>query len=351
MTGAGFAVPVFAACGADGWGAVQDLRACGAIDLVTTPRHASVLLVAGTIPDAHLEALDRVHDEVPHPRTSLAWPCGETSPPGPWAAVEADAGGIVEAIVTAHAHVAADPSRSEPDRMADVEPDEWRGVGPFGQGGEGMMGGVPYGRPMAMTGDDRDGLALDQLHLRLGPFLDAFPGGLVLDVTLQGEVVQECVAGREGAPRSKRGSTGELRHLAWALHVAGLEGLAARAARLAIGAAEDMGRSALAHGFGRLRRSIRRSGWLWNLRGVGPVEGLDAAQRWRHRLDGLDRAFDASGTQGDADPTGDRPAGGPCPLEALGDVLEGLTVTDAVTTIASLDLASESEVTRTAGDQ
>lgn len=351
MTGAGFAVPVFAACGADGWGAVQGLRAFGAIDLVTSPRHASVLLVAGTIPDGHLDALDRVHDQVPHPRTSLAWRCGGAPPPGPWTAVDADANGTVEAIVAAHAQVAAGRARSEPDRLSDTEPNEWRGVGPFGQGGEGMMGGVPYGRSMAMTGEDRDGLALDQLHLRLGPFLDAFPGGLVLDVTLQGEVVQECVAARAGDAGSTQGSVDELRHLAWALHLAGLDGLAARAARLAHGEAERFERSALAHDFGRLGRRIKRSGWLWNLRGVGPADGLDAAQRWRRRLDGLDQAFAAARTQGDADSTGGRSAVGTCSIGALGDLLEGLTVTDAVTTIASLDLSSESVPSATTGDQ
>ena len=35
-----------------------------------------------------------------------------------------------------------------------------------------MTEGTPYGRPMAMTGDDRDGLTLDQLRLRVGPFTD-----------------------------------------------------------------------------------------------------------------------------------------------------------------------------------
>ena len=104
------------------------------------------------------------------------------------------AGGVDELVAMlqdAHRSVLADPASSSPDRLPDEEPNEWRGVGPFGQGGEGMMGGTPYGRPMAMTGDDRDGLALDQLHLPPRPLPRvAAARCLVLDVTLQGDVLQ-----------------------------------------------------------------------------------------------------------------------------------------------------------------
>src|SRR3546814_15175993 len=40
---------------------------------------------------------------------------------------------------------------SEDDLLPDEPPAPWRGKGDHGQGGEGMMGGKPYGRPMAMT--------------------------------------------------------------------------------------------------------------------------------------------------------------------------------------------------------
>lgn len=52
------------------------------------------------------------------------------------------------------------------------------------------MGGTPYGRPMPMTGPDRDGLELDQVRMRLGPFLPGFPAGLAMDAVLQGDVLQ-----------------------------------------------------------------------------------------------------------------------------------------------------------------
>ncbi|WP_251067311.1 hypothetical protein [Streptomyces sp. ISL-36] len=45
---------------------------------------------------------------------------------------------------------------------------------------------------MAERDDDRDGLRLDRLHLRLGPALPDWPTGLVLDVAVQGDVIQRA---------------------------------------------------------------------------------------------------------------------------------------------------------------
>ncbi|TQJ91278.1 hypothetical protein [Streptomyces sp. SLBN-31] len=50
---------------------------------------------------------------------------------------------------------------------------------------------MPAGLPMADTGPDRDGLALDRLHVSLGPLLADWPAGLTLRLTLQGDVIQE----------------------------------------------------------------------------------------------------------------------------------------------------------------
>lgn len=78
----------------------------------------------------------------------------------------------------------------EDDHLPDKPPNAWKGIGPHGQGGKGMMGGTPYGRSMAMTGKDiRDGLQLDRFTARFGPFLPMLPPGLVLEVTLQGDVI------------------------------------------------------------------------------------------------------------------------------------------------------------------
>ncbi|MBC9723815.1 hypothetical protein H8R17_02040 [Streptomyces sp. TRM68367] len=65
------------------------------------------------------------------------------------------------------------------------------------------MGGVVDGLPMADRADDRDGLRLDRLHVPLGPALADWPAGLVLRLTLQGDVVQQ-VAVESTAPASSR---------------------------------------------------------------------------------------------------------------------------------------------------
>lgn len=317
-------VPVLVAAAADAWGPVQELRARPELRLVASPRHAAVLVEAGTHAPDHAEAVDRVHDQLAHPRATVTWRPG----PAPTADRVEE---LVDEVRRAQARLVSDPGASEPDRRADQEPHEWRGVGPFGQGGEGMMGGTPYGRPMAMTGDDRDGLALDQLHLRLGPFLDPVPGPLVLDLVLQGDVLQSVEV--TGAPPDPGPDAARhrLRRLAHALHAQGLDALASRAAALA--GARGAGRED-PDGARRLARAVRRSGLLWAVRGVGAVGGRgDAADRWRDRLAVLAGAA-ASGQEAPDRPvrTGD-----------LGPLLEGTTWGDVVVTLASLDLAPEAQ--------
>jgi hypothetical protein len=63
---------------------------------------------------------------------------------------------------------------------------------------------MPSGLPTASPGEDRDGLKLDQLHVPLGPFLPDWPTGLVVRVTLQGDVIQHATAEVLGAIREGR---------------------------------------------------------------------------------------------------------------------------------------------------
>lgn len=337
VTAPRFPIPVFAAVGAGAWGPVQELRGRREVRLVPTPRQASVLLVAGRIPGTHVEALARVHDQLPHPRAAVGWSGGaQHAVAGRTVAGGSDA--VVDAILDAHTSLARGSGPSSPDWLPDEEPNEWRGVGPHGQGGEGMMGGTPYGRPMAMTGDDRDGLALDQLHVRLGPFLEVLPPGVTLTATVQGDVLQvvePTLAGDGDADDAvggpvERGDVAAaragLRWLALGLHVHGLDALATRAARLAagVGAGDDVARA-----YDRLRRSVRRSGLLWSVRGVGAIDGLgDAADRWRRRLDEIADALDGARA---VDAGGDELS-----WDDLAEVLAGQTITDAVTTIVSV---------------
>jgi hypothetical protein len=296
---------------------------------------------------------------------------------------------------------------SENALLPDVEPAPWRGVGPYGQGGKGMTGGTPYGRPLADRAPDRDGLALDQLPVRFGPLFAPFPVGLVLDVVLQGDVIQAARVDNafEGSPLAESSpfhtalrepvSIAELEmararsHLGWvadALWSHGLDALGERTLRLAHALRPGDGEA-----IGRLERSLRRSGLLrWTTRGVGrlgaaALEGVtgpvaraagravdarsedpaylslgfepltqqdgDASARWLQRLHEARQAVGVAKSAGDAKTSivgrVDGPRGVMGSSELLGRLpalLEGQEFGDAVTTVVSLDLDMEEAV-------
>ena len=153
----------------------------------------------------------------------------------------------------------ASHSKGEPDLLPDEPPNPWQGIGPHGQGGKGMMGGVPYGRPMAMTAEDgRDGLQLDQTTVQIGPYLQTWPCGLVLELTLQGDIVQRARVVRTPYGPTKdtlEDVSGRLRSAAHVLTLLQLDGLAERCRRAA--AAPD-GHEAV--DIAALRAAVRRSG-------------------------------------------------------------------------------------------
>lgn len=236
----------------------------------TTPRDASLLLVAGDVGD-RLDALALLHDQLPHPRATLWW----RERPGGWAGEQAGADPIADAA-RLWAELVRGDRASEPDRLPDEPPAAWRGVGPHGQGGRGMMGGTPYGRPMAMTDEDgRDGLTLDAHALRIGPFAPMLPPGLRLEATLQGDVVQSVAVVDPPLPQS------------------GLDGaplvLAARMLRL-LGLGAPAERCVRAHLAGRRGpgRLARLGGALRAVPpGLAPLaDGTDARERLSDWLDG-----------------------------------------------------------------
>lgn len=184
-------VPVFTALGMHGEAVLRRLALTPVIELVDSPRHASVLLVAGGVPPDLHEALRRVHDQLPQPCATL-WFRSE-----PLAGLENatqldDLDTLPEALFAAHRDLMLSHRGSSPRLLPDEPPNPWQGLGDFGQGGEGMMGGTPYGRPMAMNMHDdiRDGLTLDSLTFRLGPFFSALPAGMQAEITLQGDLIQ-----------------------------------------------------------------------------------------------------------------------------------------------------------------
>lgn len=389
---------VFPVVGAGARRAVQELRLRPEMELVDSPRHADVLLLAGRIPPAWLKPAARVHDQMPGPRAVLCWsnaterglfPTAETLP------LEGDVGA---AIVRVHRALMTGDRESAPPIQPDHPPAPWRGGGPHGHGGEGMMGGRPYGRPMAMREEARDGLALDRIRVPVGPFFGCFPPGLALYVGLQGDVVQRVevepnpfhpIADSLPVPEwSRPGTIGEIEaararhHLRWladALRVAGLAALGTRVLRMA--AAEERPDPAVIRRLGRrlerfraldlfgrdagridgrraetfggavaraagIERDARLDDPAYGALGFTPAtrSGGDVRARWLVRIDEAVAALELARRGADHEPRGPiepfTPAWVP---DTLGEVLAGLEWGDAVATIVSLDLDLEAD--------
>lgn len=192
------------------------------------------------------------------------------------------------------------------DRAAHMDHTDHQGHGGHrDHSGHDMHAMEVAGLPMAERADDRDELRLDQLHVPFGPGLSDWPAGLVLRLTLQGDVVQDVevdhlpVASGHRLPfwdepwlraahgeEVTRGSAERRRcaaHLDSAgrlLAVAGWDDVAVRCRRLRdellSGASrEDIG--------GALRRTVQRVGrsraLRWSIAGLGelPVDRARAA--------------------------------------------------------------------------
>ncbi|MGQ7245102.1 hypothetical protein ACUN9V_16760 [Salinicola sp. V024] len=397
-------VPVFPVLGINGAGALRHLVLSPHIELVDSPRHASVLLVAGEIPADRFEPLRRVHDQLPYPFTTL-WFRSE-----PWPHLERVAridalDDLPGALVKAHRELMEGRRGSAHRLLPDEPPNPWEGEGDFGQGGEGMMGGVPYGRPMAMNMEDdiRDGLTLDSLTFRLGPFFFAFPPGMAAEITLQGDLVETWKTQFAPYPQFldevffnaherpvpiAEVELARVRHhlqrLFHALHLAGLESVSLRALRLAHGLStsstlDGLRRALSRSGFFRLTAgggalgpeqarmiggpAARAAGMADDLRsedagyrrlGFSPVcqaEG-DTHARWRQLLDEIDQSLhlarlaerdNVHTERADSieTPRGPWSERRPADASALFDeLLPGLEWGDALATVASLDVAA-----------
>lgn len=323
--------PVFVVRGSGVPEGLEMLRLHPEVEIVETPRHANVLLVAGEFTGAGLAALRRVHDQMSVPRVTVRW--GGAALDGfPGATVGADGvDDIVRMLVTENAELLRGSRPSEVPILPDVDPAEWRGVGPYGQGGKGMTGGVPYGRPMAERGPDRDGLELDALSVTVGPWLSSIPPGLAMRVVFQGDLIYELSVSEPAVPGFRNGvfweatrdpaSIAELEmararhHLVWlaeALRLLDLGPLAVRALRLAARLTPD-DESAVA----ALERTVRRTGvFRWSLPAAGRIspeltDGLGPVARSSGRPDDArsgDPGYRSLGFEPVIDQGGDVPA-------------------------------------------
>lgn len=268
---------VFPVTGRDRQRSVDNLFAGGLLHSALSIRHANLLLVAGEIRPADIPELQRLHDQMPHPRATVWWRSSRLGGMPEGVSV-GDQEEPAEALQRLHADLMREERESEADLLPDEPPNEWRGKGDHGQGGKGMMGGTPYGRPMAMTADDlRDGLSLDAYTACFGPFLPIWPPGLMLKLTLQGDVIQSASVERPPLPQQDEGVSAALQSIARLLRILDLHGPSA--ASLAAARKLDQGESCEP---GRLKRRILWSGALQAIPpGLGCVYGEDVRQRFR----------------------------------------------------------------------
>jgi hypothetical protein len=202
---------------------------------------------------------------------------------------------------------------------------------------------------------------MDVLHLPLGPVLPAWPAGLVLRTTLQGDVIVAAEVEQLQAapsnepstqPTSPRPLTAAVRldNAARLLALAGWQAAATQAERVRDAAMAGESTDRVRDDAVALRRRVARSRMLrWSLRRVRPVDDSDLADHgwatwWAgdvhdRLLAGLDRAVSVL-SDGEPPEEWTRPDEGPAPdlSTALPELVTGLDLATARLVVASLDL-------------
>uniref|UniRef100_A0A5Q5CLA1 Uncharacterized protein n=1 Tax=Mycobacterium sp. (strain JLS) TaxID=164757 RepID=A0A5Q5CLA1_MYCSJ len=146
---------------------------------------------------------------------------------------------------------------------------------------------APAGIALAQGGEDRDGLEMDALHVRLGPFLAYWPAGLMLRCALQGDVITAAQPHLMGAasneqPQPPLGSWMQAArhtdHVIDLLVLAGWPRAAARARRLRQVLLDDpVDNLEASKQADALATVVRRSRVLrWALRDLAPIAGDDS---------------------------------------------------------------------------
>ena len=184
------AFPVVGLGGAEAW---RELLLHRQVSLSRGPRDADLLVLAGDIPAGWASTVRALFETMALPRLLLNLPLEPGQPPLPGMPpgyTASNPGGIQWTALWEQLLDSRGPAARA--LLPDEPPAPWRGRGDHGQGGEGMMGGTPYGRPMAMTMEDPDQLALDDVPTALGPHFVGLPSGLYLSLRIQGDRVRQC---------------------------------------------------------------------------------------------------------------------------------------------------------------
>ncbi|MDQ3526564.1 MAG: hypothetical protein M3424_01465 [Actinomycetota bacterium] len=331
--------------------AVEQALAQRGWQYAVSPADADVLVVCGRPGEQLAAAVDVLWEHLPGPRTRVG------------VASASEAG---RALADAEAQLLDDRKQREEARQRPTSPallaeshDSPMDHGDMDHGDMDMSG--PGGIALAGGGPDRDGLAMDVLHLPLGPVLPHWPPGLVLRCALQGDVISESevevldpVAAAHPPVSAPRLAAQHCDVAADLLAVAGWDSMAATARRhrdliLAAAASASAPGPASASAFEcvaaleRVTTRIARSRTLrWALRDLGIVDDAVLAG---HRLpestrgDVHDRLLRLLVSAGDL--LRDQPAPAPVPdpspvLAALPALVHGLDIGAARLVVASL---------------
>lgn len=274
--------------------------------LAVTPADADVLAICGSPGRELTKAVAQIWDQLPDPRAKVQVDLATGVGPALRQAAE-ELSDVRRQREDSRSRPATpvltsgDEGQSEMDHSA---MDHGSGGGmdhaAMGHGSHDGMDMSPGGIPLAQGGEDRDGLEMDVLHLRLGPVLAYWPGGLTMRCSLQGDVIVQAEAELVDADRaltehpdvshaglearSGDRAAHRLDSVVNVLALAGWEGPAARTRQLrdSLLSGGDAQRASAA--LQALRRQVARSRMLrWSLRGVGVVTPEDVE---RHRLPG-----------------------------------------------------------------
>lgn len=226
-------------------------------------------------------------------------------------------------------------------------------------GGMDMSG--PGGIPLASGDQDRDGLEMDVLAVRLGPVLPAWPPGLVLSVTLAGDLISDCHADTLGVAAedvvalqvSRREHAALVAdRIGWLLLLAGASRAGRRLREVRDGLLDGAEISWCTGQLQRLAQSLSGSRALrWSLRDLGRINRAapqeaggqldwsgDVLDRLHRRLSGLSEMV---GELADPAVGGDVPQGSSMTragLDLLCATVRGLDLGAARLVIASIDV-------------
>lgn len=339
--------------------------------LAQSPADADVLAVCGVPGPELTTAIERLWGQLPGPRVRVeVRPAQDEDVAAALEAAEADLADTEQHRRDARSRLAEPEVESSADEGMDHgdmdHEDMNHGDMNHGDMDHGDMEMAPGGIPLAEGDNDRDGLEMDVLHLRLGPVLTHWPAGLVLRCTLQGDVIT-AAEGRliddDHPDHEETGGTDEVTepalagatayrdlqplHPAWRcdnvarmLALAGWEDAAGRARQLRDAQLASTAPAEIAESADKLRRQVIRSRSLrWSLRGLRPltVDELHAhglpeqlqGDTYDRLIGMLDRLSGSEADQGE---------GHDVSPEAISSVVVGLDLGTARLVVASLDL-------------